>query len=278
MTFWNVWICFKYLGIHLDQSLDWNDHIHFTSRKINSKLLALLRRLRPFLTEQSSRMLANSLVQPHFDYCSSAWSNCNANLRDSVVKLQKKMGRIILQADPRTPTDVVLSKLRCVSIENRWKFQNIKLVHNAINGNLPIYQQDLFSRTASRHTYSTRNAESNGLCVPKVRTEKGKRSISYKGSLLWNGLPERLRNEPTLTSVSSRFWRLWSHWFILHYGLFVAFSLCFVPGGREWCWCFCGGCSLCVFVYLLFCVLLFYRAPRENSVFTLMGLPCINNT
>ena len=81
--------CFKYLGIHLDQSLDWNNH----SRKINSKL-ALFRRLRPFLTEQSSRMLANSLVQPHFDYCSSAWSNCNANLRDSLVRLQKKMGRI----------------------------------------------------------------------------------------------------------------------------------------------------------------------------------------
>ena len=34
----------------------------------------------------------------------------------------------------------------------------------------------------------------------------------------------------------------------------------------------------CFFLNLLFGVLLFYRAPRENSVFTLIGLPCINNT
>ena len=59
-----------------------------------------------------------------------------------------------------------------------------------------LYQQDLFSPEAIRHNYSTRNAESNGLYVPKVRTEKGKKGISYKGSSLWNGLPERLHDEP----------------------------------------------------------------------------------
>ena len=39
--------------------------------------------------------------------------------------------------------------------------------------------------------------------------------------------------------------------------------------------CLCEVCSMCVCLPLVLC---FARAPRENSVFTLMELPCINNT
>ena len=47
----------------------------------------------------------------------------------------------------------------------------IKLVHNAINGNWPIYQQDLFFPTATRYNCSIWNAKSNRLCVPKVKAK-----------------------------------------------------------------------------------------------------------
>ena len=60
---------FKYLGVFLDQSLVWNDHLEYISKKIGSKI-SLLRRLRPFLSEHCSKLLANSLIMPHFDYCS----------------------------------------------------------------------------------------------------------------------------------------------------------------------------------------------------------------
>ena len=64
---------YKYLGVYLDPSLKWKDHIYHSSKKIGSRL-ALLSRLKRTLPLQSLKLLANSLVLPLFDYCSVAWS------------------------------------------------------------------------------------------------------------------------------------------------------------------------------------------------------------
>ena len=63
---------YKYLGVYLDPSLKWKDHIYHSSKKIGSRL-ALLSRLKRTLPLQSLKLLANSLVLPLFDYCSVAW-------------------------------------------------------------------------------------------------------------------------------------------------------------------------------------------------------------
>ena len=198
---------FKYLGVYLDQSLNWNDHLEYNSKKIGSKI-SLLRRLRPLLTEQSSKLLVNSLILPHFDYCSPVWSNCNQYLKNTLLKQQKKIGRIILQVDTRTPTSDVFTRLRWVSIEERWKFQRLKLTYNAIKGNTPLYLSTLFTHSAARHSYHTRGAVNYGICIPKVKTEKGKKSISYEGPLLWNNLSQNLRNAQTVNAFTSMYWRM----------------------------------------------------------------------
>ena len=51
-------------------------------------------------------------------FCNFIVTNCNANLGDNLVKLQMKMGRIILQADPRNPTGSNFMALLTVSKES----------------------------------------------------------------------------------------------------------------------------------------------------------------
>ena len=136
------------------------------------------------------------------------WSNCNLNLKSVIIKQQKRMGRIILKVDTRTPTVEVLRRLRWVSIEDRWKFQKLKVIFNALNGNSPKYLTDLFQISANVHTYRTRNASSLGISIPRVRTEKGKRRLSIEGSLLWNDLPQSVRNTNTIATFISAYWRM----------------------------------------------------------------------
>ena len=60
-----------------------------------------------------------------------------------------------------------------------------------MNDLAPEYLQSLFSQ---RHSaYNLRNSEGK-LNLPKPSTTYLKRSFSYSGSLLWNNLPNSLKN------------------------------------------------------------------------------------
>ena len=66
-----------------------------------------------------------------------------------------------------------------------------------LKGNAPSYLKSLFSvRTLE---YDVRNNRSIKLHTPKPRTNYLKRSICYSGALLWNNLPQEIRNLPNLS-------------------------------------------------------------------------------
>ena len=51
-----------------------------------------------------------------------------------------------------------------------------------------------------KHNYSTRQRDNKTLVLPKVKTEHGKRSITFCGSELWNALPDDIKIKPSVTS------------------------------------------------------------------------------
>ena len=60
----------KYLGVQVDNSLDWKQQIKVISSKV-SKALDLLKHAKNFLPESSLKSLYFSIVEPHFRYCCS---------------------------------------------------------------------------------------------------------------------------------------------------------------------------------------------------------------
>ena len=60
----------KYLGVQVDDSLDWKDQIKAISSKV-SKALGLLKHAKKFLPASSLRSLYLSIVEPYFRYCCS---------------------------------------------------------------------------------------------------------------------------------------------------------------------------------------------------------------
>ena len=59
---------FKYLGIYIDQSLGFNDHIKYIIKK-TSKRLGLLRRIRGSLTIDIANHLYMIMILPNIEYC-----------------------------------------------------------------------------------------------------------------------------------------------------------------------------------------------------------------
>jgi hypothetical protein len=75
--------------------------------------------------------------------------------------------------------------------------QKAILMYKVTNNLTPMYLQDLFVTRVSH--YRLRDSEGK-LFLPKPRTDYLKRSFSYGGASLWNGLPESLRSSLSLSS------------------------------------------------------------------------------
>ena len=65
-------------------------------------------------------MYYNAYVLPHLDYCCSIWGNCNNFLLDSLLKLQKRAARIILdEHDYTKPSRELFHECNIVQITQR---------------------------------------------------------------------------------------------------------------------------------------------------------------
>lgn len=84
----------KTLGVLVDGNISWKSHIDATCKKL-SKAIGIMRRVKNIISNESLKLLYNTLVLPHFDYCSLVWDNCPNKLKDRLQKLQNKAGRIM---------------------------------------------------------------------------------------------------------------------------------------------------------------------------------------
>ena len=80
----------KYLGVTLDQSLNWTLHVSNTIKKIN-RAMACIRRIKSYSVNQRILVqLYYSLILPDIDYCSVVWGKCK---KTDLLKLQRAQNR-----------------------------------------------------------------------------------------------------------------------------------------------------------------------------------------
>ena len=91
-----------YLGCILDETMSGESMALKVIKKINSRL-KFLHRKNKFLTPALRRLLCNALIQPHFDYASSAWyPNLTQKMKNKIRITQNKSIRYCLQLDKMT--------------------------------------------------------------------------------------------------------------------------------------------------------------------------------
>jgi hypothetical protein len=188
---------FKYLGIWLDSKVKFSTHISKVAAKISSKL-GLLSRIRHFLPMKQRKMMFNALVLPHFDYAASVWCNTSQKHLNTLILLHKRAGRLLLEVPRDTPTEWVYANLGWKTPHFRWKKQVVTLVFKTMNGGAPAYLSDTFKLSRNQHFHNTRHASNGNICIPKVKTEYGKRTFHFSGATLWNSLPPETRSASSL--------------------------------------------------------------------------------
>ena len=86
--------CVKFLGIIVDDTLTWEEHIEYISVKIK-RGIGILKVTGKFLKRESLILIYRTLIEPFLRYCSIVWCQCNETQKDKLQVLQNKAARTI---------------------------------------------------------------------------------------------------------------------------------------------------------------------------------------
>jgi hypothetical protein len=156
-----------------------------------------VRQIRDFVPVDALKKVYYAIIQPHFDYCSSVWDNCNKDSKEKLQKLQNRAGRIITRSGYDIRSAEILEKLGWLTLEHRWHLNKALLMHKIANNDAPMYLTSQFSRRNLMNDYNvgmTARGSQVNFSLPKPNTNFMKNSLAYSGAVTWNSLSDDLKS------------------------------------------------------------------------------------
>ena len=182
----------KFLGVIVDEQLNYKEHIINVTNKIN-KQSGILYLTRDSLTVTARKQIFYSLIYPHLTYCITIWGAvCQTTIKPIVIA-KKRAIRTIMGLRRYDHTHDSFCTLRFL------KFNEIKMYFCAlfVFKSLKLYNNNLFHL---RNTDSYGLRFPNVLTVPMTRSKQSESCIRYYSVNIWNDLPTQVRNASTITS------------------------------------------------------------------------------
>lgn len=181
----------KYLGLIIDDKLNWKEHINFVSDKIAPMICALYKN-RNYLSKKSKMDIYNAYFLSHFRYLLPVWGNCGVVNFNTVQILQNKVLKILFNYDYLTHTAVLYRELGLNRLDTLLELEQCKLMHKIIHKKQKSNNQILFN--FNMHTHCTRTQ--GNIHLNNIRTNKGIMSPLYRASIAYDKLPVEIRNVP----------------------------------------------------------------------------------
>lgn len=183
----------KYLGIIINNNLNWNEHIGHIIKKI-SPAIGIIGKFRNKIPTNVLRMIYHSLVQSHLTYMIEVWGSQRGYAFKSLQTLQKRALKNVYNLEPRFSTQVLFQKITSGILPVRGLYSHrisiwvYKRVHNLVYSNI----------TFSRPAHGRGMRREHNLGIAWTKTEYGKQKISYIGPAIYNEIPDEVK---TLNSL-----------------------------------------------------------------------------
>lgn len=193
--------CLKYLGILIDENLNFNQQIKACIKKASFGT-NLLKRNAKSLTFHTKKMIYSAIIQSQFDYCSTLYINCNKTQINELQKIQNRALRIILNCVYLTPRKFMLDSLGWLSIQQRIKYNVLVMIYKIKNGMMPKYLSNYVTFVYQNHDRNLRSK--NEIRTPNYKSEIAKKSIFDYGIRLYNEMPNNIKNSNSLTQFKNK--------------------------------------------------------------------------
>ena len=178
----------KYLGLLIDETLTWDEHIN----KLKNKLYApvgILKRLSYSIPSHLLRSVYFSLIHSHLQYLAVLWYLTSKYLINPIKTLQNRAIKNIYGLPLRYPTELLYRKYNIMSLEQIYKYQICTFVHHNLHGTRHTNISMRLRNTV--HNHGTRHQ--NDIDLLRASTKYGKNSVFYRGASVYNSVPLNLR-------------------------------------------------------------------------------------
>ena len=190
----------KYLGVQIDQNLDWKEHIRYVASKV-SRAIGFLKYAKSLVPSTTLINLHKSIVEPHFRYCCSVWGCCNSTEKSRLQRLQNRAARIITGSRFDDSAMPLIKGLGWQTIAEMISSETNTMVSKALNGRAPQYLTELLEKLAKLCSQLAKYFKR-----PKVATNEtatGQRCFSFRGVKSWNSLSVESKEAVNLVSFKA---------------------------------------------------------------------------
>ena len=172
----------KYLGTHLDETLNWNEHVRQVCKSL-MKYFGIFSKIRSFVTPKISRQLYFAFIYSRINYSIELYGTSSKEQLSKVQILQNKLLKLLYSRESRTPTEQLHKDIHILKVKDIYICNTLSFVNSCIMGNVPEYFKTYYTYRESN--YCLRR---NLLNVPRTRTVMGSLSTRVHGARLWNNM------------------------------------------------------------------------------------------
>lgn len=181
----------KYLGIILDNRLNWSAHINALILKLH-KITGIIFKIKHKLPQKVLFLIYHSLFHSILSYVTAVWGNACGLLINKLQVAQNRILKIILNLPIRSHTVDLYVKNNILPVRGIYVFQVCSFIYLCLNNK--THSNTKFVR--SNHQYGTRYHDL--LNRPNVTTVPGERSINFNGAQLYNYFNNRFGKSSSL--------------------------------------------------------------------------------
>ncbi|PNF37508.1 hypothetical protein B7P43_G14331 [Cryptotermes secundus] len=169
----------KFLGLTLDSTFSWKNHIDAIIPKLSSACFAV-RAIKPFLSLESLKSVYFSYFHSIMTYGLIFWGNCYYS--NTIFKLQKRIIRIMVGIGNRKSCREYFKKLNILPLQSQYIYLLLIFV---------IKNSEHFKRNSQRHNRDIRN--SLDMHYPRSHLSLYQKGLHYTGIKVFNRLPAPIK-------------------------------------------------------------------------------------
>jgi len=171
----------KFLGIILESTLSWRQHIDYINVKLES-LGYIIRSLRGILSLKIVKQIYYSYVHSVLNYGIIFWGS--SSYCRTLFTTQKRIIRIIMKANVRESCRDMFRDLGILTLYSQYIYSILMFV---------VSHKEIF--ISNNELYGLNTRRKLNLHVPSVRLTKVQKGVYYSGTIIYNKLPNGIKEK-----------------------------------------------------------------------------------
>ena len=183
----------KYLGIHIDNKLNFEDHINYIGTKV-SRSIGIMSKLKPYVPMNVLKCVYFAFVHSHLQYGQLIWSATYKTHLSKLQRMQNKAVKIASGSGWSEKAEPYYLNLNVLKLHELKQFQICKFMFQFTHKQLPTKFNDYFQEISLVSVRETGNSNKfKQYYMPRYKTSRLQNSIKFSGVKAWNKLTNELK-------------------------------------------------------------------------------------